>query len=395
MAFASQLLCQKIKERLGPAPAKFLLMTKSGLAERVDDVSHGQAPREFFYNFFDLVEKGYDARIMNTSAPYTGVDGYLARLRERVWSRLSGISQRHHYLNVVSGAWQNADVIVSYTDHFSLTLGDYFKSHTNRPKTVGVFHGLCDFSSHLTPIGSAYADRYIRSCLKGLDALCFLGPGDLNEARRRYDLLDKHSSQMTFGVDTDFWRPPLPGELSQTANERHQLLSVGSDPNRDYETLLNADLNADLNIITRLPITELARGKPNVTITQGTFWDTQLTDIGLRQLYWDADAIIIPLRDVYQPTGQSVTLQAMACGKPVIFSNIKGNWSPQLLINGQNCLLVPPGSPIALEQAVKRLKDSPSLSAQIGQRARQSVEDHFTLSHMNESLMSVINRIHR
>lgn len=394
MTFASQSLCQNVKERLGQAPASLLLMTKSGLAERVDDVGKGEAPREFFYNFFDLVEKGYDARMTNTSSPYSGVDGSLARLKERVWSRVSGISQRRHYLNEVSGIWQNSDVIVSFTDHFSLTLGDYFRTRTNRPKTIGVFHGLSDFGSHLTPFGRAYADTYIRRCLKGLDALCFLGPGDLEEAQRRYDLSDKHAIQMVFGVDTDFWRPPLPDEIVPPTTERYQLLSVGSDPNRDYETLLKADLTADINIITRLPITELARGKPNVTITQGTFWDTHLTDVGLRQLYWNADAIIIPLRDVYQPTGQSVTLQAMACGKPVIFSNIKGNWSPQLLVDGQNCLLVPPGHPQALEQAVARLKDSPKLGAQIGHNARQSVEDHFTLSHMNESLMSVINHIH-
>lgn len=395
MSKASEEICQEVKHRLGPAPARILLMSKSGLFERVDEIARGEAPREFFYNFFDLVEKGCDARMTNTSSPYSGVDGSLSRLGERAWARISGISQRRHYLDVIADAWQNADVIISFTDHFSLTLGDYFRKRERRPKTVGVFHGLSDFASHLTPVGQAYADTYVRRSLKGLDALCFLGPGDLNEAKSRYDLGNKHVALMDFGVDTDFWRAQSAEQATTEPNERFRLVSVGSDPNRDYETLLSADIDADINIITRLPISELACGKPNVTITQGTFWDTQLTDTGLRQLYWEADAVVVPLQDVYQPTGQSVVLQAMACAKPVVFTNIKGNWAPDLLIDGQNCLLVPPGDPCAFEHAVDRLKANPKWAAEIGNNARQSVEKHFTLAHMNAALMSIIKHVRR
>ena len=42
------------------------------------------------------------------------------------------------------------------------------------------------------------------------------------------------------------------------------------------------------------------------------------SNIDLRKLYQDASIIVIPIRDVFQPSGYSVTLQAMSCGKPVI-----------------------------------------------------------------------------
>ena len=50
----------------------------------------------------------------------------------------------------------------------------------------------------------------------------------------------------------------------------------------------------------------------------------------IRELYQDAFAII-PLKDVFQPSGYSVTLQAMACGKPVVLTKTKGLWAPKYL----------------------------------------------------------------
>ena len=46
-----------------------------------------------------------------------------------------------------------------------------------------------------------------------------------------------------------------------------------------------------------------------------------------------------------QPSGQSVTLQASACARPVVLSRTRGLWDPDRLRDGENVLLVPPGRP--------------------------------------------------
>ena len=56
-----------------------------------------------------------------------------------------------------------------------------------------------------------------------------------------------------------------------------------------------------------------------------------ISQMKIRELYQDAFAIIIPLKDVFQPSGYSVTLQAMACGKPVVLTKTKGLWAQKYL----------------------------------------------------------------
>lgn len=391
MTLPSPQICREVKRCLGSEQAEIFLFTKSGLSERVDMVATGHAPRDFFYNFFDLIEKQVDVCMLNTSVGYQGMRGCVSYLGERLWARLSGISTRRRFLEERRDLWSKAHVLISFTDHFSLTLGDYFRRQHHRPVTVGLFHGLSDFPTWISPFGRLVVDTYIRRCLSGLDVVGFFGAVDMAEAKRRYGLSDDRATVIRFGVDTSFWRPASSGQEPPAPGTRPSIVSVGSDPSRDYETLIKANLPCDVRIITRIPL-RIPSAQIGVTVTQGSYWSTDLTDVDLRDLYQRADAVVVPLKDVFQPTGYSVTLQAMACGAPVILSDIKGLWAPELLTDSENCLLVAPGRPDHLRQAVERLQNDADLAARLRVNGRKTVEKHFSLVNMNECLMSVIQR---
>ena len=70
-------------------------------------------------------------------------------------------------------------------------------------------------------------------------------------------------------------------------------------------------------------------------------------------------------------------LEAMACGKACVATDIPG--SRDLITHGENGLLVPPESPDALAGASRGLIDSPPARAAYGERARRTVEDHFSI----------------
>jgi len=114
-----------------------------------------------------------------------------------------------------------------------------------------------------------------------------------------------------------------------------------------------------------------------------------MNDEDLRQLYNMARAVVVPLKDVHQPTGYSVTLQAMACGRPVILSNIKGLWTHTLLKSGVNCLLVPPGDAKALGEAIGQVRANPSWAADIGRAARETVLAHFGLDKVGNGAIAL------
>ena len=64
--------------------------------------------------------------------------------------------------------------------------------------------------------------------------------------------------------------------------------------------------------------------------------------------------------------------QAIACGTPLVTADTPA--ARELLTDGQDALLVPPGDPVALAAAVRRLAADPGLADRIGAAGRATYE---------------------
>ena len=346
-------------------------------------VAARRAPREFFYGVLELQERGYDIEQISSAEPYSDALGPLHRAAELARSHLTGLGLRTHFVSRIQDRMRTARVAVSFTDGFSLTLGRYYRNtHADVPFLVGCFHGLSDLEFKSPRLLRSMVFSVIRRALQRLDHIAFFGPADREHGIATYGLHREKTSIILFGVDTEFWTPG-------GAPAEDFIFSIGQDPNRDFDTLVNADSEVAMRIHTVLPVA-VPPTRRNVQVTSGTYHRSTLTDEELRDLYRRAMAIVVPLKDVYQPSGYSVTLQAMACGKPVILSRIRGLWAPDLLRDGENCLLVPPGDRAALAAAVSRLAADSALRRRLGQAARKTVLEHFSLSAAASSLERLI-----
>jgi glycosyltransferase involved in cell wall biosynthesis len=58
--------------------------------------------------------------------------------------------------------------------------------------------------------------------------------------------------------------------------------------------------------------------------------------------------------------------QALACGVPLVTADTPG--ARELLVNGESALLVPPGDPGGLAEALRRLTDDPALAGRLAER---------------------------
>ncbi len=107
-----------------------------------------------------------------------------------------------------------------------------------------------------------------------------------------------------------------------------------------------------------------------------------------RRLWLHAcDLLVLPSIDRREAFGIS-QLEAMACGKPVIASDLP---TGVRLVNrdGVTGLLVPPGDHAALGRAMTRLLDDPDLRARLGHAAKQRVEREFSAERMVERTRQV------
>jgi len=182
---------------------------------------------------------------------------------------------------------------------------------------------------------------------------------------------------LSFGIDTEFWSPT--GESAED-----YILAVGSDPGRDYETLVRA-CPYPLKILTKLHDFTNDKIPSNVTVIRGGGL------LEARALISRARVVIVPLKDRLQPSGQSSVLQAMAMAKPVILTQTQGTWTDQLR-DGENCIYVRPGDAKSMQDAIE-LMLSDSASRKIGSRARATVLKFFDIQQLVEGWMRIVTEV--
>jgi glycosyltransferase involved in cell wall biosynthesis len=187
-------------------------------------------------------------------------------------------------------------------------------------------------------------------------------------------------------VDHDFFQP-MP-----EVPVRAQICSAGM-ASRDYATLVAAvdGLEVDLKIAADSPwFTQ----KLNIT-AQKLPTRVEVRSYGnyaaLRQLYAESQFVVVPLFDVNFSAGYTVILEAMAMGKPVIVTKIRQR--DDFIIDGWNGLYVAPGNVAELHDRIRFLIEHPDEVRRMGENARKTIEERFTLSHFVERMRTAITGV--
>jgi len=76
----------------------------------------------------------------------------------------------------------------------------------------------------------------------------------------------------------------------------------------------------------------------------------------------------------------NVVLEAMAAGLPVVATGVDG--TREVVLNGKTGLLVPPGDPAALAEAIGLLMEHPDLGRKMGAAGRERIRRHFSIAQM-------------
>jgi glycosyltransferase involved in cell wall biosynthesis len=240
---------------------------------------------------------------------------------------------------------------------------------------VGLLCGAVNY-----PIASEIRRNFVASLIKKFQTVLF-ADSELPEIERRFGLPCGLVSVGWFGVDDSFWTLPEEGM------RREDVLAVGNDSRRDFLTLVEAAKflpEIRFTVITR-------REKPhilplNVEWRLGDWKEAPVTDEELRALYQQAACVVVPLEECIQPSGQSVAMQAMMCGAPVVHTKTAGWWGAGVVRDQIDVELVAPGDGDAMVRAIKK-----SLQSDKKNRARESLLAHsWTASGFAQRISKVI-----
>jgi glycosyltransferase involved in cell wall biosynthesis len=96
-----------------------------------------------------------------------------------------------------------------------------------------------------------------------------------------------------------------------------------------------------------------------------------------QQLTGQFDVALVP--SIFEGFGM-VCLEAMGAARPVVASRVSA--IPEIILDGETGVLVPPRDPDALAAAVLRLLDDPARAREMGARGRRRLEEEFTVDAM-------------
>ncbi|MEU9083120.1 glycosyltransferase [Streptomyces sp. NPDC048357] len=152
---------------------------------------------------------------------------------------------------------------------------------------------------------------------------------------------------------------------------------------RAWPELLGTVPGARLALVGDGPDTERLRR----TAPPGVLFAGAAADI--RPWLRAADLVVLPSRW----EGMALApLEAMACGRPVLVSDVSG--ARESLPPGQGRLcLVPPEDPTALAKALGRLLAEPPLLAELGEQARQHARTDFDVRRTTEAVTGLYHEL--
>lgn len=102
------------------------------------------------------------------------------------------------------------------------------------------------------------------------------------------------------------------------------------------------------------------------------------------------DLVVLPSLFEALPTA---LMEAAAAGRPVVASEVGG--VPEIVEHGKTGLLVPPGDPAALADAIERVLLDSGLSRQLGQEAERHACEHFSIARQADETLALWDVLRR
>lgn len=338
-----------------------------GRLQRFEDASTGNAATEFFYGALDLRARGHDVSCYELGG--LAANAIFTHCFLELMSK-AGLMPPKSYPFLIRQIMHLARVLHPYDIVIGTESGIAFSLAATRWMRTwnGTLIGLhCGFLHFYQSRRNVYLTKLLFSRMYS----CLFGEGEKSIIQQRYKVPDHAIEVNPFGVDTKFWRPD-----SRPEEKHHYILSVGNDFQRDYNVLIEVArlINVKIKIITNREIpSDLP---PNVELIRGSYQNTGVSDLQLRELYQKALFTAIPLKPSFQPSGQSVALQSMACGTPVLISKTEGLWDRRYLRDMENIVFIHSNRPEEWAKAIDRMKADPELLNRLGRAACQYVSMH-------------------
>lgn len=374
---------------------KILYVFGSGRKDRIKIQDFSST--EFFYGYFYFKDKyeNIDLIEMKKEELPVQISHKFLLVVDKILRKLSNLPFFFNLINTTSNFKKiyNSNIVIATNDRLGLSIWPMvlISKIIKKIEVYVVVMGL--FSKPKQNIITKYFQRFFLTLfIKTSKKLIFLGKGEYKNAESDFPRFKEKFLFIPFCVDNKFWSKEKIGENN---TQRDSILFIGNDGNRDYEKVIeiaNSLSELNFNLITNYSFEEKLIPK-NVSLIKGSWNENLLTDEEIREYYANALVTILPLHDTYQPSGQSVTLQSMALGTPVIITETEGFWDINNFENKENIVFVENNDIKNWINEIKNLIVNEKLRNNISKNSIDTIEKFYKQEYFNKTLEETIGLV--
>ncbi len=229
----------------------------------------------------------------------------------------------------------------------------------------------------------------IKTLVFFVDKVFILGKGEYETAKT----IHKKTNKLIFSpfcIDENFWIND--GNFYPSNN--NQIIFVGNDGNRDYEMVASiAKKLKDINFVfvtTNAKLNKL--NFDNLKIINGHWNSSKFSDSDLLNEYKKSRLTILPIKETTQPSGQSVALQSMALGVPVLINRTKGFWDYEKFYHNENIFFVENSTLESWTDSILYLYNNDDLINSVGKKSSTLVHKEYNLEVFFNKLITFVSK---
>jgi glycosyltransferase involved in cell wall biosynthesis len=380
---------------------KILYVFTNGRKERLNEISKGnEAPLEFLFGLPYLKNQGYSVDILELNDLRPDVQSKQYALLEKENTKINQrtlLTSSSHLFSNDFDKFNSYDLIIAGNEYIAFGLLHYIIKGILNTKMIFFVMGMManvykkkktkkTLYQYLIKNDYRYSKKLYDELIQNSEAAIFIGIGEFDLAKTLFNKYKNKFHFLPFCTDTSFWKPS-----DNTLKECPYVLFMGNDSNRDYDLAIRIAKKLK-QIQFKFITSRITKSMlpDNVELLAGDWKKIVYTDIQIREFIQNCSLIILPLKDSFQPSGQSVALQSMACGKTVVISKNKGFWDLDNFITKKHLVFVEQNNVDDWIDVILNTLNDNNLVNSINANARELVETDYNLVNFGRQLEKII-----
>lgn len=337
-----------------------------------------KVPKEFFYSYNFFQTDNENTNLIELKSQKSGIFYFIFKFLRKI-SRIpiysEGLISKQN-LNVLL----NSECVFATNQNLGYSLLPLIKISRKSDLKFYIFTmGILNYKRR-----NIFNNLMTKSLIKTATSLLFISKSELDEAKKRFPNFSEKFIYVPFCVDTKFWSP------NSSKIKSKNILFIGNDSNRDYDFLINlAKKMKDFNfsIVTdKISSCNLE----NVILINGNWREETLSDSEIKKLYNENYLTIIPLKNSFQPSGQSVALQSMSMSTPPIITDTEGFWDKESFINQENIFFMNSNLVDMWKDQINLIYNDDELYNKVAVDGNNLVQNYFDIKIQYEILLKII-----